>query len=368
MFKLTDRLLIYSYVKSYLICFVSLLGLYIVVDLFTNIDEFAQAETELLRLLQHIGAFYGVQITLIFDRLSEAIVLLAAMFTVAWMQRNNELLPLLSAGVSTRRVLQPVLLAACALVFVNVANQEVLIPIVGNFRVERGDPGNEKALMVNGTYDSNDVHVCGREAIFKEQCIEEMTCVLPPEAANGQLIHVYAKRAHYIPPGNKPRTGGWLLTDAEPPELFNWNRKDILEPIVPGQYFLYTAELDFGRLTRNNRKWFQSQSTWAVFRELSTSDPATLSSMAVFFHMRLTRPLLGMILVIMGLSVILQDQNRNVFISAGLCLMLCAIFFAASVVARYLGDNEYLSPALAAWLPVLIFGPLAFVLFDAVHT
>ena len=34
----------------------------------------------------------------------------------------------------------------------------------------------------------------------------------------------------------------------------------------------------------------------------------------------------------------------------------------------HLGDSEFLSPALAAWLPVLGFGPLAFVLFDAIHT
>jgi lipopolysaccharide export system permease protein len=33
-----------------------------------------------------------------------------------------------------------------------------------------------------------------------------------------------------------------------------------------------------------------------------------------------------------------------------------------------LGDNDILGPALSAWLPVLFFGPLALVLFDAVHT
>jgi lipopolysaccharide export system permease protein len=93
-----------------------------------------------------------------------------------------------------------------------------------------------------------------------------------------------------------------------------------------------------------------------------------LSSVAVVFHMRLTRPVLGMILVFMGLSVILRDQNRNVFISAGLCLVLCAGFFAILFACKYLGDYEHLSPALAAWLPVLGFGPLSFVMFDAVHT
>ena len=47
---------------------------------------------------------------------------------------------------------------------------------------------------------------------------------------------------------------------------------------------------------------------------------------------------------------------------------LGAGFYALCMVSKYLGDQEILSPALAAWLPVFLFGPTAFVLFDAVHT
>jgi len=88
----------------------------------------------------------------------------------------------------------------------------------------------------------------------------------------------------------------------------------------------------------------------------------------VLFHTRLTRPLLGLVLVVMGLSVILRDQNRNVFISSGMCLVLCGVFFAACYMSKTAGDYEYVSPAAAAWAPVLVFGPFAIVLFDAVHT
>jgi lipopolysaccharide export system permease protein len=90
--------------------------------------------------------------------------------------------------------------------------------------------------------------------------------------------------------------------------------------------------------------------------------------MAVLFHMRFTRPIMGFILVLWGLGVILRDQNRNVFISAGMCVVLCGVFFAALFVCKSLGDNEYVSPALAAWMPVICFGPFAVVGFDAVHT
>jgi lipopolysaccharide export system permease protein len=60
--------------------------------------------------------------------------------------------------------------------------------------------------------------------------------------------------------------------------------------------------------------------------------------------------------------VILRDQNRNVFLSTGLCLGLCALLFATIFACKFLGDYDYLSPALAAWLPVLLFAPAAFVM------
>ena len=99
--KLIDRQMIRGYFKSYFVCLASLLSLYVVVDLFTNLDDFTH-HNGLWASLLRIFTYYAYKVAQIFDRLCEAIVLLAAMFTVAWMQRNNEQVPLLSAGVSTR--------------------------------------------------------------------------------------------------------------------------------------------------------------------------------------------------------------------------------------------------------------------------
>src|SRR5207249_177370 len=110
-----------------------------------------------------------------------------------------------------------------------------------------------------------------------------------------------------------------------------------------------------------NQKWFTLLSTHRLLEELCKPDSQRLSTMAVLFHMRLTRPILGLLLVFLGLSVILRDQNRNIFISAALCLIMCAIFFGACLTCKSMGEGNYLPPALAAWLPVLIFGPIGFV-------
>lgn len=369
MFTLLDRQLVRSYLKAYLVCLVSLLGMYVVIDLFMNLDDFTQ-NISLGDSLRYIGTYYGCKVAQIFDRLCEAIALLAAMFTIAWMQRNNEILPLLSAGVSTRRVLRPVLIAAFVTIGLSGVNQELILPLIDPYFAEyRGDPAGDRETLVKAAFDSNGTHVSGRTANRKEMLVRDFTVVIPQKLGEG-ITHLQAKEAYYVPAeGERRFVGGWKLKKTTPAEIEGRERlKELgLELIVPGEYFLKTKHVDFDVLTRS-KSWFNFIPTWRLIQDLGQINSTQLASVAVVIHMRLTRPVLGMILVFMGLSVILRDQNRNVFISAGMCLVLCGVFFAALFACKYLGDYEHLSPALAAWLPVLGFGPLSFVMFDAVHT
>jgi lipopolysaccharide export system permease protein len=370
MIKYVDRLLIVSYFKAYFFCLLSMLSLYVVVDLFTNIDDFTQHSHGLKSMLQHIGMYYGYKVPQIFDRLCEAIVLLAAMFTVAWMQRSNELLPLLSAGMSTRRVVLPVLVSAFIMLSLAALNQELVLPeIASNLMNEKSDPDGKTEIRPQSAFEPNGIHLEPESALPKSMIVKLMYITIPDSIANN-LVHLTAKQAHYIPKGTPgaPRTEGWLLSGVKPetlPEL----KPDhpILEQIDPGKYFLHTKQVDFDAVTRH-RNWFNFASTYGLYQELQKPDSTRLSSMAIVFHMRLTRPILGIILVVMGLSVILRDQNRNVFISAGMCLVLCGIFFAACFASKQLGDSDFLAPALSAWLPVFFFGPVSLAMFDAVHT
>lgn len=363
--KLIDRQMIRGYFKSYFVCLASLLSLYVVVDLFTNLDDFTHHNEGLRASLLRILTYYGYKVSQIFDRLCEAIVLLAAMFTVAWMQRNNEQVPLLSSGISTRRIVVPVLLSAFFMLGLAVVNQEFIIPrIADKLALDRDDPGGQKTIPVRSAYESNNIHICGNHAVRRNNSVSGF-CVTIPETLGGSLIHLSAFEATYVPGPGRRHQGGWELLATRPAETSSI--PGILDQRDYGRYFLHTRDIDFEALTRNPN-WFIMASTMQLYEELQRPESTRLASMAVLFHTRLTRPILGMVLVVMGLSVILRDQNRNVIISSGMCLVLCGVFFATCYACKMLGDNEYLNPALAAWMPVLLFGPNAVVLFDAVHT
>jgi len=148
--------------------------------------------------------------------------------------------------------------------------------------------------------------------------------------------------------------------------LDTWDSK-ILEVRDTGRYFLHTRDVTFERLTRNGN-WYNKASPLRLLQELHLPESARQAAMAVLFHIRMTRPILGMLLVLLGLSVVLRDQNRNMILSTGACLMLCGLFFVICYICRTMGENDFLTPAMSAWLPILLFGPLGVALFDAIHT
>ncbi len=369
MFTILDRQMIVNYFKAYVFSLVSMVGLFIIVDLFMNIEDLTAHKKDFESIVKFVGVYYGYKTFQIFDRLCEAVVLLAGMFTVAWMQRNNELLPLLSAGVSTRRAVQPVLVCAFLMMGLVVVNQEFALPNIDIFMLEnRHNPDGEADSGVSAAYDANKIVLNGSSAIKKEGIIRN-PFVSIPSTINGTHIILQAKEALYIPErAGDARSGGWLLKQTTPGELPTWpaEQQHILNPLGNGEYFLKTKDVDIETVTRV-KNWQQYLPTWKLVKELDRAESTQHAILALNFHTRLTRPLVGIILVVLGLSVILRDQNRNVFVSSGLCLVLCLVFFGTLFACQHLGVHV-LSPALAAWLPVFLFGPVSVLMYAEVHT
>jgi len=362
-----DRMLFFNYVRNYIIVFVCLMTIFVILDLFTNLNDFANNKNGFGSVVAHIVGYYSVQITQIFNVLCEAITLLAAAFTVAWMQRSNELLPQLSAGISTQRVIRPILLGCLITSTFGPLNTEVVIPrLADRLTVPRDDPERLKPAPVRGSYDpTTREHFVGAQAFRNEMKVMQFEYTSSAEGSSG-LVHLTAAEAVFVPASKDPLSGGWRLYNAKP-ETLSQAPPDNLIQIVPGQYFLKANEIDFDAITRRST-WYVFAPTTKLWELLDKPDAGRQSSVAVLFHMRLTKPIAGFLMVLLGLAVILRDQNRHVFISAGYCLIVLALFYVLTLGSKYIGDHDILPPPLAAWLPVMFFTPAVLAQFDAIHT
>ena len=361
-----DRMFLLSFFRSYAIVWTSLISLYVVIDLFTNIDDFGKRGEGIRSVVEHVVSYYSHKVAQIFDLMAEAITLMAAMFSVAWLQRNNELLPQLSAGIPTRRVLQPILLGAAATLALGPLNKEFVIPrIADELLKNRDDRDGSRYTVLMGAYDPTGVHIEGIAGIRKDRKIMQFYATFPENTPTG-MFHLSAKEAVYIPHGDGPETGGWLLKDTDPPTI-DRELPSYLKMLDPGRFFLQTEDTNFDTVSRG-ATWYLLASTPKLRGLLERAEPRRQSKIAVEFHRRITRPVIGGLLVLLGLSVILWNPNRHVFISTGFCLLICVGFFGLDLACKFLGNNDYVSPPLAAWLPVLVFGPITIASFDAIHT
>jgi lipopolysaccharide export LptBFGC system permease protein LptF len=80
-------------------------------------------------------------------------------------------------------------------------------------------------------------------------------------------------------------------------------------------------------------------------------------------HIRFTDPINNIVMLLLGLPFILS-RERNIKASASLCLMIVAMFYVFIYICRYMNVD----PTIAAWLPILLFGPISFVMLDSVKT
>jgi lipopolysaccharide export LptBFGC system permease protein LptF len=84
------------------------------------------------------------------------------------------------------------------------------------------------------------------------------------------------------------------------------------------------------------------------------------ADLKVSIHSRFIQPLLDLTQLLIGLPLILSNRNRNLVSMIMSCVVSYGLFFGISIGLRTLGSNAtLLTPAAAAWAPLLIFAPIA---------
>src|SRR6516165_10325593 len=195
--RILDRQRYWAFLKAYVICFTSLVGLYIVIDAFSNFDEFTKRASGGRELFEVMSRYYLVHMSEFYDRLCGVISMMAAIFTVTWLQRNNELLAMLAAGISTQRVIRPVIISAILVSGLAVANQETIMPSLAEDLQKSHDDDGSRKVLVSGRYDDNWIYLHGNEADRTEQTVLLFNATFPVEIF-GAIREIEAKQARYI--------------------------------------------------------------------------------------------------------------------------------------------------------------------------
>jgi len=367
-----DRYVFRIFLKVLIVSFLSLTGLFIIIDLFGNLEEFISYADRQGSLLSVLCDYYGARVLSFFDRTSSLLALLAAIFTVTWLQRSNELTAVMSAGISRARAVRVLIVGTILVALLAAVNREVALPKVRDKLTRNAqDWLGEKAGRLNPCRDNRtNILFGGKATVAARRQIAQPSFRLPRRFSEfgRQLV---ANEATYCDP-TPEHPGGYLLKNVSQPENLKqidsrYQEVDgapiILTPkdhewLKDGQCFV-ASDVSFEYLVADSA-WQQYASTAELVSALRNPSLDYGADTRVTVHRRLIQPLLDVTLLFLGLPLVLSRSHRNVFVAAAQCLLLVGSFFVVSLACQAMGNTVMIRPVLAAWLPLLIFAPLAY--------
>lgn len=347
-----DRYVSSYFISSYGMCLLFFVGMFVLIDLFgksDNIFENAQAVTEMGNSVGILVAqFYGLMLPFIFLQVAPFVTVMAAMFAVTRLRRNNELVPMIVGGRSVFRVLAPVFIFGLLLAIFMVAVQQWVAPGLSDARERVKDmlfhPGEEREIsdfypVGDNRYVTIHNYDLDRKTIaafdVSDMDLKEAS-LQGQDAGWDETRHAFVYQTEVV-----DAAGAVSIELRELPADLT---PELIESRVRGAYDLSYSQAEFLYSKTGEGRW------------------------KVLLHYHLTFPLSNLLLLLLGLPFVLRQEARSLMLGMVVSILICAAYFAFDAVMRNLGDKDVLHPVLAAWFGVIFFGSLGVVLVDNVKT
>jgi lipopolysaccharide export system permease protein len=376
--KIIDRYVLRQFVKTFAICWISLTGLFVIVDAFSNLDEFmARAKQTQQPLLVILADYYLYRALAFFDGISAVLAMISAMFTLTGLQRHNELTAIMAAGVSRTRTARPVMAAAAVVTLLALVLRELILPqyrekLAEDTHTLKG--GDLQPMRARVDLDT-EVLFRGKYLDLANKLIHRPSFVLPP-GLDTEGLNLAAEYAVYRPrEGTRP--AGYLFQSVSSPvellKLPDRTRNDlvvIMTPVNhadflrPDEVFLI-SKVEFDQLTTGDTAR-RFMSTAELIRGLRNSSLDYGADVRVTIHARIAQPMRDLTLLFLGLPLVLRRETKNIYAAIGLCGVLTFLFMGVTMAAEAAGGVLFIRPSLAAWVPLLVFVPTAVALCDRI--
>lgn len=368
--KILDRYLTFAFIKIFLICFISLTGLYIVIHLFTNLDEIVEIAEATGSMKDTLLNFYGPRVLEFFDRMAGILILIAGIFSIALMQRRRELTAIQAAGVGKSRMVRPIIIASLVVVALGIMNRELLLP---KFKAQltrtaqNWDENETLGMSITKDHDTGILFRGEKLEPAKDRIVKPV--VQLPIYLSDTISRMNA-RYGYLKEADKNHPSGITLHKISKPEdMMNVPSMKIGDQVIvysPRDYSWLKPHQCFvvSKINLEQLAFGQEDSGYESLSEMITSaqQPSQWYSRGkrIAIHSRIIRPVLDIVLLVLGLPLIISQTNKNLLAAAGISVGVILLFQVTTLGSQSLGSLSIIkSAALAAWLPAIIFIPLA---------
>lgn len=370
-----DRYLLARFFHTFVIFLIATYGLFIVIDLFTNMDEFQDVGRvvvdgevvsdldgipKLLAVAESIIRYYGIRISEFFELTGPILIVVSAITVLGLLEKNSESHPILAAGIPAFRLLKPLLLGAALLNGLLIVNQEYVMPSLAVvLQTERGsDVAKTQKVEPVLDYQNYMMSIDGKEVVIEERKLVDASFTLT-QGLSHQVYSLKCEAAIFMPATDRHQSG-WLLKNLtglfDESTLTDEGRKRIIAKDNGKDVFI-VSDVSFDQLYNrvSNVKLLSSMQLIDRIRNPSTG-PIPVVRQSIALHSRVTRPILSLLAVAMSLPLVMRRESRSLIMNMTICAAVTWFFYVFTQGCHALGSTPFMRPDLAAWCPVIVTG------------
>jgi lipopolysaccharide export system permease protein len=352
--NLIDRYVLRHFLSVLVWALLAFACVFVLVDLFDHVDNFIDDDARLIS----IGKYYLYLLPRIIDLTLPVSMLLAALFTMGILSKNQEYTAMLSAGQSLLRLTRGILLFALLVAAASGAWKEFVVAPANRLHhdVKRFEIGGQQRDRLQGkrnlTYVGQDsrVYIASR---FRPRppTLESLSVQTFSDSTLVQRID--ARRAVF-------QDGAWVLTDGAVRDFVDGlERIRVFQQERLGGTVELPAEFARRSVKSEDMTWRELGEFAAKVRRSGGDPTPYLADMA---H-KISFPVINFLIVALGISLGASRRKTTLWSGFGLTLGLAVIYYLFMNFGLQLGRSGTVDIWVSAWAGNAVYAVAGFLLF-----
>ena len=347
--RLLDRYVIGNFLQVYFYCIAGFISIWLIFDVSDNISSFIDNHIGLAL----VARYYGTQIPQVFIILLPVSLLLSLLFALGRMSRANEIVSMLTAGISLPRLLLPLIGMGLLTVAASMALNYSLAPHAELARktfISEAQSRPGRTIQGQIFRNRTDLRTWFVQNFLQRSNTFNNVQVLQQDANDNIVTNYVAARAVY-----SPETKTWELENARVVH-YDQSGNIVDEQFFPSLKIEHWSETPFRLGSANERAEFLSLPELHEYLHFNADFPATLlAPFRTHLQYRLALPWTCFVVVCIAAPLGIGYSRRGVLSSVAAAVFL--VFSMNFLVHLFLALGEgYRVPAwIAAWTPNILF-------------
>jgi LPS export ABC transporter permease LptG len=356
--RLLDRYILRHFLQAFVYCIAGFISIWFIFDVSDNISTFLDQRISRMLILK----YYLTQVPQILVILLPVALLLALLFSLGRMSRSNEIVSMLTAGVSLPRIIAPLLLAALLTTAASTFLNYSLAPHAEYARKKLlEDPQSRRqqmGLLAQIFRNRTDNRTWFIQQFYPGENLFRTVHIIQQDANDNIVTNYLATSALY-----HPETHAWELQQVK--VIYYDEPGNITRQIPYTESLMITdwSETPFRLSSANLRAEYLGVPELREYLQFNSDFPATLlAPFATQLEYRLALPWTCFVVALIAAPLGIGYSRRGIFSSVAAAIILV---FAMNFVMHLflaLGEGARISHWTAAWTPNLIFGVLGLIL------